>query len=82
MELLYRVFHLDEAVHLSTDELRIYLESQHGTRYLRLIGLSVAVYKGRRISARAGCLVSAPCYIANAKQSLWLLNLTHCDTWR
>lgn len=60
LELLYRVFDLDQAVHLSTGELRMYLESQHGTRYLRLVGLCVAVYKGRRISARAGSLVSPP----------------------
>lgn len=49
---------LGQVVHLSTDEFRMYLESQHGTRYLRLIGLSVAAYGGRRISARAGSLVS------------------------
>lgn len=58
LELFYSVSDLGQVVHLSTDEFRMYLESQRGTTYLRLIGLSVAAYKGRRISARAGSLVS------------------------
>lgn len=78
MEIL---IHIKLSISALMDSARMFLESHHDTRYLRVKSLWLFTKEGGSLQEQV-LRFQSPCYTANVKQRLWLLNLTHCDTWR